>query len=214
MFTGIVEEIGIVKSIRPGKLTVSATEVIQGTRLGDSVAVNGACLTVVALDAHSFAVDVSPETLRRTNLGALRPGSTVNLERALLVGGRLGGHLVQGHVDATGKIASLDPVETSVVARISAQQQVMKYVVEKGFVAVDGVSLTVVARDSGSFSVALIPYSREHTTLGDRKTGDAVNLEADIIAKYVERLGEAGGGITLEFLGEHGFTASRALSST
>ena len=208
MFTGIVEEVGIVKSLRPGKLTISATEVLQGTKLGDSLAVNGACLTVNALDSSSFSVDITPETLHRTNLGSLHSGFRVNLERALLVGGRLGGHLVQGHVDATGKIASLVPAEDSVIARVAAPQTVMHYVVEKGFIAIDGVSLTVVEYDASSLSVSLIPYTRECTTLGSRKIGESVNLEVDIIAKYVEKVKEGNGGITLDFLSEHGFLAS------
>ncbi|MFC1999865.1 riboflavin synthase [Chloroflexota bacterium] len=208
MFTGIVEEVGIAKSLRPGKLTISATEVLQGTKLGDSLAVNGACLTVNALDSGSFSVDITPETLHRTNLGSLHPGSRVNLERALLVGGRLGGHLVQGHVDATGKIASLVPAEDSIIARVAAPQTVMRYIVEKGFIAIDGVSLTVVEYDASTLSVSLIPYTRECTTLGSRKVGESVNLEVDIIAKYVEKVKEGNGGITPDFLSEHGFLTS------
>lgn len=208
MFTGIVEETGIVRSVRPDRLTISATEVLQGTKLGDSLAVNGACLTVNALDAGAFSVDVTPETLRRTNLGSLRSGSQVNLERALLIGGRLGGHLVQGHIDATGKIASLVPVGESVTARVAAPPTVMHYIVEKGFIAVDGVSLTVVDYDATSFTVSLIPYTMEGTTLGSRKIGDLVNLEVDIIAKYVEKAKQASGGVSLDFLSEHGFLSS------
>lgn len=211
MFTGIVEEVGIIKAVRPGKLTISATEVLQGTKLGDSLAINGACLTVNALDASSFSVDVTPETLRRTNLGLLRSGSRVNLERALMIGGRLGGHLVQGHVDATGKIASLVPAEQAVIARCAAPQSVMRYVVEKGFIAIDGVSLTVVDYDATSFSVSLIPYTMERTILGTRRPGDVVNLEVDIIAKYVEKTKQGSGGITLDFLSEHGFSTTTPL---
>jgi len=211
LFTGIVEEVGIIEAVRPGKLTISATEVLQGTKLGDSLAINGACLTVNALDASSFSVDVTPETLRRSNLGLLRSGSRVNLERALMVGGRLGGHLVQGHVDATGRIASLVPTQGAVIARCAAPQSVMHYVVEKGFIAVDGVSLTVVDYDATSFSVSLIPYTMERTILGTRRPGDVVNLEVDIIAKYVEKIKEGGGGITLDFLSEHGFSTTRPL---
>ena len=210
MFTGIVEEVGTVKASSSGKLTVAASKVLQDTKPGDSLAVNGACLTVTSLDSGSFCVDLSPETMQRTSLGLLRPGSSVNLERALMLGGRLGGHLVQGHVDATGKIVSLTPKDKSVIARCSAPPQVMRYVVEKGFIAVDGVSLTVSAYDATSFSISLVPYTGEHTNLGSRRAGDTVNLEVDIIAKYVEKLKEGGGGISLDFLAEHGFSTSRS----
>ena len=209
MFTGIVEEVGTVKSIGSGKLAVAASVVLEGTRLGDSVAVNGTCLTVTALDAASFSVDVMPETLKRTNLGQLRPGSRVNLERALLVGGRVGGHLVQGHVDATGKVLSLVPEGGAVIARFAAAPEVLRYVVEKGFIAVDGVSLTVIGYDRSSFSTSLVGYTLDNTVFAGRKVGDQVNLEVDIMAKYVEKLREGRGGITLDFLSEHGFTSTR-----
>jgi riboflavin synthase len=209
LFTGIVEEVGTVKSVGSGKLTVSASAVLEGTRLGDSVAVNGTCLTVSALDAGSFSVDVMPETLKRTNLGHLHLGSSVNLERALMVGGRVGGHLVQGHVDATGTVASLVSEGKAVIARFAAPPEVLRYVVEKGFIAVDGVSLTVVGYDKSSFSVSLVGYTLKSTVLGSRKVGDQVNLEVDIIAKYVEKLREGRGGVTLDFLSEHGFSSTR-----
>ncbi len=212
MFTGIVEEVGTAKALRSGKLSVSADRVLEKTRLGDSVAVNGACLTVTALDSASFSVDVMPETLRRTNLGLLRPGSAVNLERALIVGGRLGGHFVQGHVDATGKVLEMKAEGDAVIARVAAPAEVLRYVVEKGFIAVDGVSLTVVGFDGTSFSVSLVGHTLKHTTLGNRRTGDAVNLEADIIAKYVEKTGQSRGGITLEFLADHGFSVTGSVS--
>jgi len=209
LFTGIVEEVGTVKSIGSGKLTVSASAVLEGTRLGDSMAVNGACLTVSVKDATSFSVDVMPETLKRTNLGQLHPGSSVNLERALMVGGRVGGHLVQGHVDATGTVASLVSEGKAVIAKFAASLEVLRYVVDKGFIAVDGVSLTVVGYDKSSFSVSLVGYTLKNTVLGSRKVGDQVNLEVDIIAKYVEKLREGRGGVTLDFLSEHGFTSAR-----
>ena len=210
MFTGIVEEVGVVKSVRPGGLTILATKVLEGTKPGDSLAVNGACLTVSELNTKSFSIDIMPETLRRTNLGLLRPGSRVNLERPLTLEGRLGGHLVQGHVDATGKVSSLSPESGAIIVRYAAPAEVMRYVVEKGFIAVDGVSLTVISRDTTSFSVSLVTYSREHTTLGSNRPGDLVNLEVDIIAKYVEQLKEGhGAGITSDFLAEHGFLSSR-----
>lgn len=209
MFTGIVEEVGTVSSMGPGKIAVSASTVLEGTRAGDSIAVNGACLTVAVLGPASFTVDVMPETLRRTNLGQLRPGSRVNLERALLVGGRIGGHLVQGHVDAAGSVISLVPEGGAIIARFSAGPEVMRYVVEKGFIAVDGVSLTVVSSDRGSFAVSLVGFTLGNTILGSRKIGDQVNLEVDVMAKYVEKLGRGGGGVTLDFLSEHGFTSTR-----
>jgi len=205
LFSGIIEEVGVVKSVRPGRITVSATKVLQGTKLGDSLAINGACLTVSALDANSFSVDVMPETLRRTNLGLLRLGSQVNLERPLVIDGRLGGHLVQGHVDATGRVISLVPEAGAVIARYAALQEIMHYVVGKGFIAVDGVSLTVIGCDTTSFSVSLVTYTLEHTILGSNRPGDLVNLEVDIMAKYLEKLRERRGSITLDFLVEHGF---------
>lgn len=207
MFTGIIEEIGIVKSVRPGRMSISASEVLQGTNLGDSIAVNGVCLTVNAVDTNSFSVDVMPETLRRTNLGMLRPGARVNLERALIVGGRLGGHFVQGHVDAGGKVVSLIPEAEAVIARYTAPSEVMRYVVEKGFIAVDGASVTVVDCDDTSFGISLVAFTLEHTILGSKRPGDTVNLEVDIIAKYVEHLRERREGITLESLAEHGFSS-------
>ena len=213
MFSGIVEEVGTVHSLRrrgaSAVLTVAAERVLTGTRVGDSLAVNGACLTVTALDAGSFTVDLAPETLRRTNLGDLRPGSPVNLERALAVGDRLGGHFVQGHVDGVGRVAMLLPQGDACLARFQAPPEVMRYVVPKGFIAVDGVSLTVVERDDSSFTVSLVPHTLANTILGRYRVGDRVNLEADIIGKYVERFmmdRERGStGLSLEFLAQHGF---------
>lgn len=208
MFTGIVEEIGIVKAVHPKQIRVNAIKVLEGSKLGDSISVNGACLTVSALDANSFSVDIMPETLRRTNLGLLRAGSRVNLERALMVGGRLGGHFVQGHVDATGKVISLLPEADAIIAKYTAPPEVMRYIVEKGFVAIDGASLTIASFDNTYFTVSLVTYTREHTILGSRRPGDLVNLEVDIIAKYVEQLREKRGGITMEFLAGSGFLSS------
>lgn len=208
MFTGIVEETGTLKAMSSSRLTISAVRVLEGTKLGDSMAVNGACLTVSAIDAASFSVDIMPETLKRTNLGLLHPGSTVNLERPLLVGGRLGGHLVQGHVDATGKVISLIPEGGAVIARFAVPPEVLRYVVEKGFIAVDGVSLTVTGYDKTSLSVSLVAYTLKNTILGTKRVGDLVNLEVDIIAKYVGKCGEGPGGLTLDFLNEHGFSAT------
>jgi riboflavin synthase len=210
MFTGIVEEIGIVRGISPGRLTVEATRVLEGTKPGDSIAVNGACLTVTSISKTSFSVDVMPETIRHTNLGSLHYGEPVNLERAMLAEGRFGGHFVQGHVDDVGKVMSLRPEEDAVIARISAPAHLMPYIVNKGFIAVDGVSLTVIDYDDFSFSVSLVTYTREHTTLDNLKPGDMVNIEVDIIAKYVERLKQRDArGVTLDFLEEHGFLKAR-----
>jgi riboflavin synthase len=205
LFTGIIEEVGKVRAANHHRLTIAAARVLKDTALGDSIAINGACLTVSGMDAGSFSVDVMPETLQRTNLGRLNTGHAVNLERALLVGGRLGGHLVQGHVDATGSIVSLVDKESAKIATIAAPSGILKYVVEKGFIAVDGASLTVIACTGSSFSVSLVGYTLEHTTLGSKRAGDLVNLEADIIAKYVEKFRQ-GSGITLEFLAEQGFS--------
>lgn len=205
MFTGIVEEIGKVRVASPGQLTLYAQKVLAETKLGDSVAVNGVCLTVTALLTDSFSVDVMPETLRRTNLGTLRHGDEVNLERPMAVGGRFGGHFVQGHIDGVGRLLSVSPEGEALLLRFEAVQEIMRYIVEKGFIAVDGVSLTVVQYKSDSFNVSLVGYTRENTILGSRRPGDTVNLEVDIIAKYVARLRDGSDTITTEFLAEHGF---------
>ena len=188
MFTGIVEEIGRVQSVSSGGLVISVSRELADLRVSDSISVNGACLTVTSRDEDSFSVDVVPETLRRTNLGALRSGDPVDLERSLAVDGRFGGHVVQGHVDATGAIESVAQEGEALLLRFRAPPSIMRYVVEKGFIAVDGVSLTVVDCDDRSFSVTVIPFTRDNTILGSKAAGDAVNLEADIMAKYVERL--------------------------
>ncbi len=187
MFAGIVEEVGRVVEAKPDRLVIQAAAVLEGVRVGDSVNINGACLTAVDVKDNRFTVDVSPETLRRTNLGALKPGDPVDLERALAVTDRIGGHIVQGHVEATGEVISVEPDADSLVVRFQAPPQIMRYVVSKGFIAVDGISLTVVDRDSSSFSVSVIPYTRDHTVLGGRQAGDQVNLETDIVARYVEQ---------------------------
>ena len=206
MFTGIVEEMGKVSSVKPGNIVIAARTVTQGIETGESIAVNGICLTVTHLNTNSFSVDIMPETLKRTNIGLLRTGDELNLERPLALGGRLGGHLVQGHVDSTGRVASVISDNRAMLIRFEAPSQVMCYLVEKGFIAVDGVSLTVVTRDTSSFQVSIVDYTRRHTTLGSRQVGDTVNLEVDIIAKYVEQLSQGStGGITTDFLQEHGF---------
>lgn len=188
MFTGIVEEVGNVKAADPGILVVGASEVLGGLKIGDSVCVNGACLTATIVNSSSFTVNVVPETLRRTNLGALNVGDPVNLERALPADGRFGGHIVQGHVDSTGQVTSISTEGEALLVTFEAPSSVMRYVVEKGFITVDGTSLTVVNCDNRSFLVTIIPHTQTNTILGTRKVGDLVNLETDIVAKYVERL--------------------------
>lgn len=206
MFTGIIQEVGSVVAVRAGKLVIAASRVLEGMQPGGSIAVNGICLTVTSFDDRSFSVDVMPETLKRTNLGKLRTGDRVNLERPLGLGGEIGGHLVQGHIDDTGKIASMTKEGEALLMRFEAPPEVMRYIVPKGFIAVDGTSLTVVDKNAASFSVSIVGYTRQHTVLADKKTGDEVNLEVDIIGKYVAELTKpASPGITAEFLQEHGF---------
>jgi riboflavin synthase len=192
VFTGLVEEVGRIARVGPGvegaRVVVDAPLVAGGLAVGDSVSVSGACLTAVSVGASEFAVDAVAETLRRTALGALAAGDVVNLERALRVGDRLGGHMVQGHVDATGTVTAARSEGESVVLSVAAPADVMRYVVEKGSVAVDGVSLTVAARRPDGFDVALIPHTMAATTLGPEAVGRAVNLESDVLAKYVEAL--------------------------
>ncbi|MEE9520809.1 MAG: riboflavin synthase [Dehalococcoidales bacterium] len=208
MFTGIIEEVGRVISAQSGYLVIAASNVLPEMELGGSIAVNGVCLTVTKFDTSSFSVDIMSETLKRTNLGLLHTGDGVNLERPLPLGGRLGGHLMQGHVDDTGRVASIRWQGGAMLIRFEAAPEMVRYIVEKGFVAVDGVSLTIVAKDTSSFQVSVVDYTREHTTLGSRQEGDLVNLEVDIIAKYVEQLSQAPNtGITVDFLEEHGFLA-------
>ena len=192
MFTGIVEELGEVVSLEHGddsaRLTVRGPLVTSDAVHGASIAVNGVCLTVVEHDADTFTVDVMAETLARTSLGSLAPGGPVNLERAMAASGRFGGHVVQGHVDGTGTIVERVPGDRWEVVRVSLPQSLSRYVVEKGSITVDGVSLTVAEVDAGAFSVSLIPTTLELTTLGHKAVGDVVNLEVDVLAKYVERL--------------------------
>lgn len=208
MFTGIVEEIGRLKEFSGGRLTISARKVLAGTNLGDSLSVNGACLTVTLLSKDSFTVEVMTETLRRTNLGQLRQGDPINLERALTLSGRLGGHLVQGHVDGIGQLLSLTPESGAILARFSAPRELGRYIVEKGFIAVDGVSLTVVSCNTATFTVSLVGFTQQKTNMGTKNIGSAVNLEVDIVAKYIEKLLQPvpiHRDITLDFLAEHGF---------
>lgn len=192
MFTGIVEEVGAVEAMERGRLVVRASEVLSDVKVGDSISVNGACLTVTTHDESTFSVDVVPETLRRTNLGELEVGSPVNLERSMPAYGRFGGHMVQGHVDGAGTIRSIESEGDALMVVFDAPSSVMRYVVEKGFIAVDGASLTIVQCDNFSFSITIIPHTRENTVFKTKKVGDSVNLEVDMVAKYVERLTMAG----------------------
>ncbi len=206
MFTGIVQETGRVIAAPAGRLVIAAAKTISGLEAGGSVAVNGVCLTVTGVSGSSFSVDVMPETLRRTNLGRLHPGDRVNLERPLGLGAEVGGHLVQGHIDGTGCVASLAREGDALLMRFTAPAEIMPLIVEKGFIAVDGISLTVVEKGTDWFSVSIVAFTLGQTVLADRKVGDTVNLEADIIGKHVaEFLKPQGGGITAEFLREHGF---------
>ncbi len=207
MFTGIIEEIGKVSSASTTRLVISARQVVDGIKPGDSIAINGACLTVTDFDRVSFSVDVMPETLQRTNLGQLTAGDGVNLERPTTLGGQLGGHLVQGHIDDIGRIISMEREGEALLFRFEAPPEVMRYTAPKGFIAVDGISLTITEKDNSSFQVSVVEYTRRNTTLSSRKVGDVVNLEVDIIAKYVAQFTQPqAGGLTVEFLIEHGFT--------
>lgn len=216
MFTGIVEELGKLQGLEmrsdSGTITIEAGKVLEDAAVGDSIAVNGACLTVRELGRGLFAADVMPETLRRTNLGNLKRGDAVNLERALSLSARLGGHLMLGHVDATGKVVSVRPEGTAVVYTMSAPEAVRRYILPQGSIGVDGISLTVTKLAGENFSVSLIPHTVKVTTLGHNGVGYEVNLEADVVGKYVEKMikgglpgGQGEGGLTLEKLAEGGF---------
>ena len=191
MFTGIIEEIGTIRGIKRGNrsvvLEVQAKKVLEDLHVGDSIATNGVCLTVISFANGSFCADVMPETLRRSSLGQLRPGSRVNLERAMAADGRFGGHIVSGHIDGTGKITEIKEDSLAIWYTIEASPEILRYIVEKGSVAIDGISLTVAKVTQTTFSVSTIPHTRKITTLGERKKGDMVNLENDIVGKYVEK---------------------------
>ncbi len=206
MFTGIIEEVGRVTSAQSRSLVVTASKVLQGIELGGSMAINGVCLTGTRLNTSSFSVGLMPETIERTNIGLLSVGDEVNLERPLTLEKPLGGHLVQGHIDSTGRVTSVTWEGGVMMIRFEASPEAMRYIVNKGFIAVDGISLTVVDCNASSFLVSIVDYTREHTTLGSKQVGDLVNLEVDILAKYVEQLSQAHRpGITVDFLQEHGF---------
>lgn len=211
MFTGIIEELGSVKDLRReavgARLAISASVVLDGTAIGDSICVNGVCLTVVALGKTEFSADVANETLKVTNLGDLKVGQKVNLERALRLSAKIGGHLVTGHVDATGRIREKRQEGNSWRLFFDAPASVLRYVIKKGSIAIDGISLTVADVDASGFSIAMIPHTAKMTTLGSKSPGESVNLETDVIGKYVEKLlsGRMEEGVNLELLKKSGF---------
>jgi riboflavin synthase len=215
MFTGLIEEIGMIQSVAKGvksaQLTISGDKVLQDMKLGDSISTNGVCLTVISFSNKSFVVDVMPETMRRSNLNNLKPGSKVNLERALKLGDRLGGHIVSGHIDGVGRISAIEEEDNATWVTIMSEAEIMKYIIEKGSIAIDGTSLTVAYVDRESFKVSIIPLTRDETTLLSKKIGDEVNLECDMVGKYIERLAmfhnddHPGKTIDMNFLKENGF---------
>ena len=215
MFTGIIEELGTVERVTRGRvsavLAIRAEAILSDLKIGDSVAVNGVCLTATSLTGHGFTADVMHETLDRSSLAGLGPGSPVNLERAMAADGRFGGHIVAGHVDGVGTIAAIEQDDNAIWFTITAPEQVLRYVVEKGSIAIDGISLTVARVEPDRFAVSVIPHTAAVTLLGQRRTGDRVNLESDLVGKYVERLlrpapEEKGQSrLTMEFLTQHGF---------
>jgi riboflavin synthase len=217
MFTGIIEEVGTIRAVvsghTSGEISIRAVKVLEGTKIGDSIAVNGVCLTVTALLPDGFTADVMPETLRRSNLGKLHQGDRVNLERAMAADGRFGGHIVSGHIDGMGTITEQRREGNAVWIRVQAGQDILNLIVEKGSITIDGISLTVADLRADSFQVSVIPHTGSETTLLSKRLGDAVNLENDIVGKYVQRLLHPGkpqpkqqeSRITLEFLAEHGF---------
>lgn len=216
MFTGIVEEMGQIRSIVRGAssavLSIEANLILEDLKIGDSVAVNGVCLTATSIGAGGFTADVMHETLNRSSLGALQKGSHVNLERAMIANGRFGGHIVSGHIDGTGTIGSIQKDDNALWYTILADAKLLRYIVEKGSVTIDGISLTVADVQSDRFAVSLIPHTAKVTVLGEKRTGDIVNLETDIIGKYVEKLmkpvaeeTKQKSAITMEFLAENGF---------
>ena len=215
MFTGIIEELGTILDIgttgKSGSISIKASKVLEGTRIGDSIAVNGTCLTVTALSSESFTADIMPETLRRTSLSIVKRGDKVNLERAMAADGRFGGHIVSGHIDGTGTIREYRNDGNAVWVTIGADSSILHGIVMKGSVAIDGISLTVAHVDDTCFKVSIIPHTGEETILLKKKTGDPVNLETDIIGKYVEKLlapyvlpagDNSSGGLTMEMLEE------------
>ena len=215
MFTGIIEDVGTVKSLKKGQssavFTIESDKIMDDVSVGDSIAVNGVCLTATSVGANTFTADVMHETLKRSSLGDLVPGSRVNLERAMAAGGRFGGHIVSGHIDGTGVITDIKPDDNAVWYTVKADDSILRLIVEKGSIAIDGISLTVAYVDDSVFKVSIIPHTLKETVLSIRKKGDRVNLETDIIGKYVERLvsfkgkEEKAGGLSMSTLMENGF---------
>ena len=229
MFTGLIEEVGTIQSVRHGArscvLTIGCRTVLEGSQIGDSIAVNGVCLTVTSMGGSYYTADVMAETMNRSSLGQLSTGAKVNLERAMPANGRFGGHIVSGHIDGTGTVQSIEPDDNAVWYTIAAKADLLRYIVEKGSITIDGISLTVASVSDASFTVSVIPHTREQTTLASKGVGDKVNMENDVIGKYVERLlpraspgkdelwGKGGGspkaspsspGLTRDFLAAHG----------
>ncbi|WP_132251668.1 riboflavin synthase [Natranaerovirga pectinivora] len=192
MFTGLIEEIGLVVSVNKGAksaaLTIKASKVLEGVKIGDSISTNGVCLTVTSFTSSSFTVDVMPETIRRSNLVDLKNGSRVNLERAMKLGDRFGGHIVSGHIDGVGTISEFQEEDNATWVTIESSRSVLKYIIEKGSIAIDGTSLTVAGVSDTSFKVSIIPLTKEETTLLSKKVGEKVNLECDMVGKYIEKL--------------------------
>jgi len=215
MFTGLIEEIGkvqsVVKSTKSAQITIKASKVLNGVKLGDSISTNGVCLTVTDFSNHIFSVDVMAETIRRSNLQHLSSGDDVNLERALKVGDRLGGHMVSGHIDGMGTVDNVEIEENAVWVTISAEKEILKYIVQKGSIAIDGISLTVAYIDDSAFKVSIIPHTKDVTSLLCKKVGAVVNLECDMLGKYIDKLllfreqAPVSRGINMNFLSEYGF---------
>ncbi|MBR1729938.1 MAG: riboflavin synthase [Selenomonadaceae bacterium] len=206
MFTGIIEEVGKFDSLINGSIKIRCEKILSDMKIGDSISTNGICLTVTTFDQKSFTADVMPETIRRTSLENLKSGDLVNLERALQINDRFGGHIVSGHIDGVGKILSMKSEGNAVIVNIEAEKKLLKYIVEKGSVALDGMSLTVVNVSDKNFSVSLIPHTRDVTNFKQKKISSLVNIETDLIAKYIERLMNfKPSTITKEFLIENGF---------
>jgi len=215
MFTGLIEEIGevesVIKSVKSAKITIKAYKVLEGIKIGDSICTNGVCLTVTSFDRNRFIVDVMAETMRRSNLKNIAKGDKVNLERALSIGDRLGGHIVSGHIDGIGIIKDYEKEDNAIWITIEVSSEILKYIVQKGSIAIDGVSLTVAYIDEASFKVSIIPHTKDVTTLCQKKKGDEVNIECDVLGKYVEKFikiqdqGAVKNKIDYDFLNKYGF---------
>lgn len=216
MFTGIIEGFGTIKSLSGSgegkKMSIESDFELDDTRIGDSIAVNGACLTAVKLSGRIFEVDISPETMEKSTFKSAKPGDRVNLERALKVSGRLDGHIVSGHIDGIGIVSSVEERSNAIIITVSAPANIMKYVIEKGSVAVDGTSLTINSCGENFFSLAVIPHTKNLSTIGSKKVGSRVNLEADVVGKYIEKLitgkrpsSEKKAGLSIDFLKDNGF---------